>query len=408
MPTQQPDLFDPGRSADFVAILQALRHDDPVFFFEHEDFSAWVITRHEDVVTLLRDKRLGVPALGTRMASFSKAQQAELEPMREFIADNLGRTRQRRLALRQATKLLFRPGAVARLRPRVRALVDQLIEAVDIALPVDLIGDFAYPLPAIVMAELLGAPSRDRERFIPWSKALIEFHRAYDFESMRAAQEGVLEMLEYCARQIEDRVGHGSEPEDMLGVFAVLLEQGRFEMGELAASCATFLMAGHENTTHLIGNLFHCLFSHPEQLEALKAAPSLIPQAIHETLRYNGVVPFLTREVEETFDFRGHRFEKGELISLSLFSANRDAEVFDHPDEFDIHQRRARQQLGFGHGANQCRGSHLAMIEAEGLLAVLLERFPGMAPVEGGMELQCRPMLRRYVTRYEIRLVPPT
>ena len=379
MSTLHPELFDPERSPDYVSILETIRREDPIFYFEREEFSSWVISRHEDVVALLRDKRLVVPSLLTRFGRFPLDQMRRLEPMQEFIRSNLGRTRERRLELRQATKKFFNPASAERLRGRVRAIVEELLGAVDPRQPVDIVGSFSFPMPAMVIAELLGAPKRDRERFIEWSDALIRFHRSYDFEPLYAAQGEITGMVDYCAEQIRSRSGGGAGGEGLLDDFARLLDEGYFEIQELTASCCTFLMAGHENTSHLIGNVFNTLFAHPEQLDEIKRDRSLLPNAIHEVLRYNGVVPFLTREVAEAFEFRGHRFEKGQLVSLSAFSANRDPARFAKPDVFDIHNRSARQNLGFGHGANQCRGSHPGDGRDRGALRRAAGALPGHA-----------------------------
>lgn len=406
MPETHPELFDPARSPDYASILEAIRRDDPIFYLTREELSSWVVTRYEDVVALLRDERLVVPSLATRIAAFSDSQKERLQPMQDFIRNNLGRTRERRRALRRITKPAFRPSAVDRLRGRVRDVLEELLAAVDPQRPVDLVASFSYPMPAMVMAEMLGAPARDRDRFIEWSQALIRFHRSYDFESMFEAQAGVVELLDYCARLIEERPPVAPGEGLLVDELARALREGPFEMAELATSCATFLMAGHENTSHLVGNVLDTLFSHPDQLALLLRDRDCIPQLIRETLRYRGVVPFLTREVAEDFSFRGHAFRKGQLISLSLFSANRDEGVFDGADRFEIGNPRSRHHLGFGHGANQCRGSHLATMEVEELLSFLFGRFPGMRPVAGGMETLCQPMLRRYVTRFEVMLDP--
>ena len=406
MSASHAELFDPERSANFVEILENIRKTDPIFYFEREEFSAWVVTRHQHVATLLRDRRLIVPALGTRIAGFSGEQKSALEPMQEFIRVNLGRTRERRLDLRRATVGLFKPAAMQPLRGRVTDIVEQLLSAVDVHAPVDLVAAFSYPMPAMVMAELIGAPYADARKFIDWSNSLILFHRSYTFEGMLEAQKGVVEMLDYLAVLIEAKRGQGRDTKDLIGEFAVALDEGRFEMGELAASCATFLMAGHENTSHLIGNILNTLFLNPTQFDKVKADLSLLPNAIRETLRYNGVVPFLTREIAESFEFEGRRFEKGQMVSLSVFSANRDEEAFDDVNDFDISNKSARHHLGFGHGMNQCRGSHLGLMESEELLKLLLTRFPKMTTVDGGMETLCQPMLRRYITRVDVMLNP--
>jgi cytochrome P450 len=198
----------------------------------------------------------------------------------------------------------------------------------------------------------------------------------------------------------------GADASDLMDDFARLLAAGEFELGELATSCATFLMAGHENTSHFIGNLFHMLFSNREQMQQVLDDRSLLPRFMDETLRYRGVVPFVTREVLKDFEFEGRQLKTGQLVSLSLFSANRDDSTFDNVDTFDFNNATAKYHLGFGHGEEYCRGSHLALMETEELVNFLFDRYPKLEAVDGGMEVQCQPMLRQYITRFDMMLNP--
>ena len=404
--TLYPELFDPDSSPHYVEILQRIRDNEEIFFFRGELYQAWVISRHDHVVELLRDDRLIQPSLLPRIASFPPEQREQLLPLQEFARLNLGKTRERKLALRQATKQFFMPGSVNRLRERVREIITTLHDQLEPHGPFDLVGQFSYPMPAWVLAEILGVPRADQHKFIDWSNALIQFFRSYTFEDFLSAQDGVVEMIDYCAAHIEERMRVGAGDNDLIDDFARLLDAGDFEMGELATSCATFLMAGHENTSHFIGNLFLMLFEHPEQKKKILADRSLLPQFMDETLRYRGVVPFVTREVLEDFDYAGREFKVGQLVSLSLFSANRDTSTFSEVDSFNYGNPTAKYHLGFGHGEEYCRGSHLALMEAEELANFLFDRYPEMQPVDGGMELSLQPMLRRYITRFDVHRYP--
>ena len=404
MPGSHPELFDPARSPDYAEILEDIRNDEEIFYFEGSTYRTWIVTRYDHVKALLRDERLIQPSLMPRIATFTEEQQRALLPMQEFARLNLGKDRERKLALRQATKQFFMPAGVDRIRPRVREIIDLLHEEIDPSAPVDLIGRFTYPMPAWVLAEIMGVPREDRNLFIGWSNALIRYFRSYTFEQFHAAQAGVVEMLDYCAERIETRLAEGPGDEDLVDVFARLLGAGEFELGELSSSAATFLMAGHENTSHFIGNVFNMLFQHPDAFKALKEDMGLLPGVMNEVLRYNGVVPFVTREVLEDVEFEGHLFERGQLISLSLFSANRDERRWADMNRFDIHRPDAKHHLGFGHGEEYCRGAHLALMEAEELIRFLLGRYPDMEPVAGGMETDQQVMLRRYITRFDVLL----
>ncbi len=402
--TTHAELFDSTRSDEYVEILADLRHNDPLFFFEGDSYRTWVVTRYDDIKALLKDERLIQPSLEPRIASFTDEQRAQLQPLQDFARDNLGRTRERKHALREATKPFFMPASVDRLRGRVREIIEVLLKQVDPTGPVDLVGSFSFPMPAWVLAEILGVPREDQGRFIDWSEALIRYFRSYTFDEFVATQPKVVEMLDYCAEHIERRAGAETFGDDLVDVFARLLAEGQFEIGELSSSCATFLMAGHENTSHFIGNLLETLYAHRDVLESVKRDFDMLPRVMNETMRFHGVVPFVTREVLEDMDFAGHRFERGQLVSLSLFSANRDEGQFGDVDRFDPDNRAARHHLGFGHGEEYCRGAHLALMETRELIEFMLTRFPDMEPVEGGMETRCQPMLRRYVTRFDVML----
>jgi cytochrome P450 len=400
------EIFNPDRSHDYAGILEQIRTNDPVFYFDGESHKAWIVTRHDDVISLLRDERLIQPSLLPRISGFTDEQRKNLQPLQNFVEWNLGKTRERKAALRQATKRFFMPGSVKQLKERVLEVIDGLMERVDVNQPVDLIAALSYPMPAIVLGEILGAPRRDSQKFIDWSNALMKFFRSYTYEDMLETQEAVVEMMDYCAGLIEQRLKDGVGDLDLTDDFAKIYADEQFEMGELAASCATFLMAGHENTNYFIGNIFNMLFQHPDQFEKVKKDFSLIPGMMNEVLRYNGVVPFVTREVLEDMECSGHTFTKGQLVSISLFSANRDDEIFDNVNEFDITNDSARHHLGFGHGEEYCRGAHLALMEAQVLLEYLLEKYPDIEPVEGGLEYNCQPMLRRYISRFMVNLNP--
>ena len=259
-------------------------------------------------------------------------------------------------------------------------------------------------MPAWVFAELMGVPREDRTKFIEWSDALIDYFRSYTFEQFIATQPPVVEMLDYCAGHIEQRARDGGDGDGLVDLFGRLLAEGRFEIGELSSSCATFLMAGHENTSHFIGNLLETLFERPEVLAEVKRDFGALPRVMNETMRFHGVVPFVTREVLEDMEYRGHAFAKGQLVSLSLFSANRDEDYFGEVNRFDPENRAARNHFGFGHGEEYCRGAHLALMETDEFVRFFLTRFPDLQPAAGGLGTRLQPMLRRYVTRFEVML----
>lgn len=365
------DPTDPAFLANPYPTYRRLREESPVFFFEK--WHAYVLTRYDDVNTLLRDRRLGrvlenYPQWGEYEWQFEQTRMGsilEIEPP--------DHTR-----IKEVFHQTFTPKRVRELSGKIHALCERLVDDL-LKRPqrqADLIHDFAQPIPVTVIADLLGIPEADRHHLVPWSKGIIgwfepERTRAMEAEAIRCAQEfaAYLRAMIPLKRQ---------QPGDDL--FSAMLqvhdrEPERLSEQELVNNCILLLNAGHEAVVNVMGNGMKALLSHPEQYARLKADHSLIPTAVEEMMRYDTPLQFFERYVLEPLEYKGQRWERGTKLVLYYASANHDPAVFRDPETFDI-TRDPNPHLAFGAGLHYCIGAPLARVELQTALRVLLERLP--------------------------------
>lgn len=350
-------------------------------------WNQWLVTRHVDVLAVLHD-----PAHFSS-SGWEQRYLAHLPPgarerlphlWRHYTTPVLSNTDPpAHTRLRQLVAASFTPRLIEGLRPRVEALVEELLDRAEEAGRFDAIADFAYPLPAIVIAELLGAPVEDREQFTRWSADIIAFVGSgrVDLERADRADRTISEFQRYLAAVIAER--RRTPRDDLLSLLiAASVGEAPLSEDELVATCITLLFAGHETTANLIGNGLLALLHHPAQLAALRAQPTLAPAAVEEMLRYDGPVQRVRRVATADLELGGRQIRAGELVMAFLGSANRDPEAFADPDRFDI-ARPAPRHLAFGHGIHFCVGATLARLEAPIALRAIVSRFPGLRLQEG-------------------------
>jgi pimeloyl-[acyl-carrier protein] synthase len=277
--------------------------------------------------------------------------------------------------LRNLVNKAFTPRTVERLRPRVEAIAAEILDRIDDGDGFDLVRDFAYPLPVIVIAEMLGVPAADRAAFQQWSAVLV---RGLDPLVSDEEQEVVFDardaLLDYLRGVLMQR---RREPQDdMLTSLIAAEENGDiFSEGELLAMCNLLLVAGHETTVNLLGNGALALLENPDQLDRLRRDPDLVGTAVDELLRYTSPVQWTGRVAAAEIELGGRTIQPPQSVIGILGAANRDPQVFPDPDRLDL-GRHPNPHVAFGRGIHFCLGAPLAHLEAEVAMPMLLERFP--------------------------------
>jgi cytochrome P450 len=359
-------------SAEVVAephpTFARLREQDPVHWSERH--RAWVLTRYDDVSAAFRDVRLSSDRASPMTRGYASKAGGD-DPVVSVLTrwmvfrDPPDHTRMRR-ALRGA----FTPAAIGELQPTVARVVDDLLERLPTQF--DFYGDFAVPLPAIVIAVLLGIPSEDHDRFRAWSQELATLVFASGLpDRHRRAREALGELAGYLSKQLERRRARPAG--DLLGALAVAQAAGELTAEEATANAVLLLFAGHETTTGLLANGLAVLLTHPSELERLRADRSLVPSAVEELLRYEGPSKLMPRWAVEEVELRGRRIAPGDLVYLVQAAANRDPGHFGEPDRLDL-GRQPNPHLGFGYGLHYCLGAPLARLETAIALSRLLDR----------------------------------
>jgi cytochrome P450 len=299
--------------------------------------------------------------------------------------------------LRRLVTKAFTPKVVEQLRPRIQAIADELLDAVEARGSMDLSAEYAFPLPITVIAELLGVPTADQRRFEAWSNAIIT--PAIEPEAL---ERFFGQMGEFVAYLTDLFAARRADPQDDLvsALLAARDESDALTEEEVFGTVVLLIVAGHETTVGLIGNAVVNLLSHPDQLELVRADPSLIPGAVEEVLRYEGPVErTLNRWAATDVELRGQTIRRGEVVIAILGSADRDAERFPDPDRLDV-QREDTRHLAFGRGSHYCLGAPLARLEAEIALETLFRRLPNLRLAVAPNELEWRatPTFRRLET----------
>jgi cytochrome P450 len=256
----------------------------------------------------------------------------------------------------------------------------------------DVMAQLAKPLPAIVIAEMLGLPEADRTQFQAWSDDLVGLSNIGEPAMIEKAAAANQELLTYLAGVIESK--RAAPGEDFIAQMIAAEEEGdRLSAEEMYSTCVLLLSAGHETTTRLIGNGLYLLLQHPDQLALLQQDRSLMDNAIEEMLRFEPPVQFMPRFATEDMEFFGKKLKKDQLVIALIASANRDEAANADPDVFDI-TRESIRHIAFGHGIHMCLGLALARLEARVALNAVLDRFPNMRLAQQEIVWTANPFVR--------------
>jgi hypothetical protein len=340
-----------------------MRDNDPVW--RDPETGVWNVFRYQDVATILADYR-----------TFSSDFSEVLPDLAELTEGNILATDPPyHHQLRSLVSQAFTPRAVARLEARIEELTEELLDQTQGRTRIELVSDLAYPLPVIVIAELLGVPTADRSRFKTWAYALLSQNNSdpTDKAAIEATTDQMRKFHNYLHEHIDQR---RIEPrQDLLsGLIAAEIEGQRLSDEEIVGFATILLIAGHITTTTLLGNAILCLDEHPQAQDALRAAPAAIPRAIEEVLRYRSPVAQISRVTTDEVQLGEQLIGPRQMLNVWLVSANHDERQFENPEDFVI-DRHPNPHVGFGHGIHFCLGAPLARLESRVALGVLLRRY---------------------------------
>ncbi len=364
--------FSPESQANPYPQYQALREAAPVY---HSDLlDLWVLSRYDDVSFVLKDDRFSADRRKSTNQLVAQARKMQEEGPFAQANTMLSADPPEHTRLRGLVSKAFTPRRIKEMRPRIQEIVDGILDELGGETEFDLIERLAYPLPVIVIAQMLGIPPEDRADFKRWSDDLVATLGGPSTtpDQLERAQKSAVDMAEYFQSVIADR---RKEPrDDLLSALIAAEERGDvLNEQELLATCMLLLAAGNETTTNLIGNGMLALLKNEDQLDKLLGDLSLMDSAVEEMLRYDGPVQATARVADADLEIDGHEIKQGQMLFVLLAAANRDPAAFPDPDRFDI-TRDDNKHVAFGNGLHFCLGAPLARMEAQIAFRALFER----------------------------------
>ncbi len=329
------------------------------------------ITRYEDAVSVLRDRRFhSALSMIPRMSGLEE----DLPERRKSILSMEGDEHTR---LRRLVSPAFTPKSADRLRPFMRQVVGHLVDQVSESGRCDLVRDICEPYPIPIICELLGAPKEDWKRFSDWATDIFRIFNGDLVNDIGAIQRASDELDAYVRRLVEER--RAQPAEDLLSDLIAVEEEGdRLSTDELVMLAEAVLMAGTDTTRNQLGCSVALFAQYPEQWAQLATDPSLAPRAVEESMRYLGAVRGTARFASEDIEYRDVLFPQGTLVFITLAAANRDPDIFDEAEEFDTSIDRGTKQMTFGSGIHHCLGAALARAELQEALPLLARRMPNL------------------------------
>ena len=397
--SQITDLLDfarPEFQRDPYPTYRALREAGPLHRVHSGGLRFWVVTRHADVLAVLRDPRVTVERMpGMQIGPNAPAVDPALDnplarTLRMLARVMLFRDPPDHTRLRGLANKAFTPRMVEALRPRISALVEELLAPLADGATFDVVHELAEPLPILVIAELLGLPGEDRKELKVWSDDLAKLlDGSIAMQHIGRGIQSAIQVFDYLRGHLEER--RRAPREDLLS--AMIAARDRDENltdDEILATALLVMGAGHETTTNLIGNATLALLRNPGELARLRSEPALLPGAVEEFLRYDAPVQGTARVAREPIELHGRMIPERQEILLPIGCANRDPAVFADPERLDVARADVRH-TSFGHGIHFCLGAGLARLEAQLAIGGLLAHAPGLAPAYDEADLAWRP-----------------
>jgi len=356
-----------------------LHGEGPLHYVDVGKWAVWSIFNHAECSSIAKDPRLSAKRAQQMLLPLPFSRQAEFAELARMLGlwlifmDPPEHTRLRKLLNKG-----FSPAVIEGLRPQVEAIVDRMLAPLHRGSEVELMSEFANPMPVRIISEMLGVPQELHDTFVNWSRAIAVFRGNPNrtVEQASAAQDALIELTDFFRKTVAER--RRNKGNDLISLLIDIEEEGEvLTEEELYAQCIALLFAGHETTRNLIGNGMYTLLRHPQETAELRENPEGIRAAVEEILRYESPVQFTARVLKEEIEVCGQRIPKGWSILCMLGAANRDPQQFKEPNQLNL-KRLNNQHLAFSAGPHFCIGSQLARLEGQVAILNLVQRFPGM------------------------------
>jgi cytochrome P450 len=373
-------VFDDDTLRDPYPTYARLHEEGPIHYLDvGSKWAVWSVIGHAECSSVAKDPRLSAKRAQQMLLPLPLSRQAEFSELARMFSlwlifmDPPEHTRLRKLLNKG-----FSPAAIEALRPQVEAIVDRMLKPLQQGSEVELMGEFANPMPVRIISEMLGVPQELHDTFVNWSRAIAVFRGSPDrtVEQAQAAQDALIALTDFFRKTVAERTRNKGN--DLISLLIDIEEEGEvLTEEELYAQCIGLLFAGHETTRNLIGNGTYTLLQHPVETAELREKPEMIRTAIEELLRYESPVQFTARVLKEDIEICGQHIPRKWTVLCMLGAANRDPKRFKEPNRLDLN-RLNNQHLAFSAGPHACIGGQLARLEGQVAILNLVQRFPEM------------------------------